>query len=319
MPNDIVPQPTLVEQVLGRINLPEILGGAAGKAIFRLIGEVVDIPSVWIGRYTQGVKDGTEARSIISRALAQEGAKSIALDKDLVERATEVMLAKEVRKQANREGVARKALEHLTDEEIRDSKEEIDEDWMNMFSQHAENASSERLQEIWGRVLGGEIRKRGSFSLKTLRFISELDQSIAKLFESHAEFVVGQDFLIADRKLSGAPFSALLQLQDFGLIIGVGQNLTKTFNIVGGMTAVSYQNGVFIIRAKDTQKVVFPAHILTRVGVEIASILRPSFSLDHAKTIVGLMPKQGLAEILLHMPILGQQVLPPIMMWKKED
>jgi|ERR1035441_4093463 hypothetical protein len=97
MPNDIVPQQSLAEQIIERLNLPEVIGGPAGKAISRLIGEIADIPSTWIQRYTQSVKDGTKARSAVSQALAAEVAKSITADKRLVERAAEVMLAKEVR------------------------------------------------------------------------------------------------------------------------------------------------------------------------------------------------------------------------------
>jgi hypothetical protein len=315
MPNDVVPQGSLAEQLIEKLNLPEIIAGPAGKAISRLIGEVADIPSAWIQRYTQSVKDGTEARTAVSRALASEVAKSIVADRGLVERATEVMLAKEIRKQANKEAVAKKTLEHLSDDELKQAKADVDNDWMNVFSQYAENASSERLQEIWGRVLAGEIRRPNSYSLKTLRFLSELDLSVAKIFEEHAESIIGGDFTIADRNLSGAPFSALLELQEFGLITGVGQGLTKTFSR-NNLVILAYQrNGFLFLRGAGQGKVVFPANVLTRVGIEVSSILNPVFKLERAQHIVKAIPKEGLDEILLQAPGSAETIL----MWKKDE
>src|SRR5208283_1459027 len=57
---------------------------------------------------------------------------------------------------------------------------------LNIFERYAEDASSETMRALWARVLAGEIRRPGQFSLRTLRFMSELDATTAKLFESYA-------------------------------------------------------------------------------------------------------------------------------------
>src|SRR3546814_13011379 len=54
-----------------------------------------------------------------------------------------------------------------------------DDDWMNRFMRFAEDASSERLHELFARILAGEVVRPGSFGAATLRAVSELDQSIA--------------------------------------------------------------------------------------------------------------------------------------------
>lgn len=64
---------------------------------------------------------------------------------------------------------------------------EPDDDWLNVFERYVEDASSERLQGLWGKVLAGEIRRPGRFSTRTLRFLSEFSQADALTFESFAK------------------------------------------------------------------------------------------------------------------------------------
>jgi hypothetical protein len=101
-------------------------------------------------------------------------------------------LAKELRAQANKEGVAKKAIEYLSreSEQVSDKPETPEEDWLNIFERYAEDASSEKLRDLWARVLAKEIRKPKSFSLRTMRFISELDSETAQLFQKHSGRVI---------------------------------------------------------------------------------------------------------------------------------
>ena len=47
----------------------------------------------------------------------------------------------------------------------------VDEDWLFRWRDAASVVSSEELQTLWGRVLAGEIKSPGSFSLRTLEFL----------------------------------------------------------------------------------------------------------------------------------------------------
>jgi hypothetical protein len=97
------------------------------------------------------------------------------------------LLAKEYRQQGNREAVAREFLNDLqqTEELPTQSTEpapELDDDWLNVFERYAGDASTDRMQRLWGRVLAGEVRRPGRFSIRTLRFLSEFSQQDALLF-----------------------------------------------------------------------------------------------------------------------------------------
>lgn len=54
---------------------------------------------------------------------------------------------------------------------------------MNSFMRFAEDASSDRLRDLFGRILAGQIFRPGAFCLTTLRTLSELDQAIATDFQ----------------------------------------------------------------------------------------------------------------------------------------
>jgi uncharacterized protein DUF2806 len=68
-------------------------------------------------------------------------------------------------------------------EETTIADERPDEDWISRFFTEAEDVTSAEMQELWGRILAGEIRRPGSFSLRTLQFVKNITKSEAQLFE----------------------------------------------------------------------------------------------------------------------------------------
>lgn len=88
----------------------------------------------------------------------------------------------ERKRQQNIENVASAAAAELSEvTEIPDQKP--DEDWVTRFFHSAQDVSSEQLQDLWGRILAGEIKRPGSYSLRTLEFIKNLTKSDASLLE----------------------------------------------------------------------------------------------------------------------------------------
>jgi len=93
----------------------------------------------------------------------------------------------EEKRQANIESVVAVAAEQLrTDEKV--SPEMLDEDWITRFFDTSQNISSEQMQILWGRILAGEIRQPGSYSLRTLDFIRNLRGFDAVIIEHISKF-----------------------------------------------------------------------------------------------------------------------------------
>ncbi len=182
------------------------------------------------------------------------------------------------RKATNKLLIVQQAYEELKQESVQDTSadaaSELDEDWLNIFGDYAEKASSERLQSLWGSVLAGEIRKPGAFSLSTLRFISELDQKTALIFQKALKSRIDERHLLHPGKISGDIFDELTLLESVGLI----QTTDDSRSIAFEHSTEDFSNHtfakwiVFVKGQKDTEASISTI-VLTRTGMEIASIL----------------------------------------------
>ncbi len=254
----------------------------------------------------------------MSKAVADAAANLAKNDPEIVQRAAHALLSKELRHQSNKERVARKTLEDLAHEPQAETTKPED-DWFNVFERYAEDASSERLQSIWGRILAGQLRKPKAFSLQTLRFISELDEQTVALFEKWAPYVINADFIPNPPK-QGAEFTEFLELESCGLMTGVGGNLAKMFDLKleAGETAKTVAAPFHF---KDHQLKVFlmapcsfsiPNFMLTRVGREIFPITTTPGALEPVKAFADWFPKENVERIIC-VPK-GQQ---PMELWAK--
>src|SRR5260370_29383469 len=98
----------------------------------------------------------------------------------------------EKRKFKNKEAIARSAIEELrNDPGAADAPSEIEDDWLNLFARFAEDKSSEELQALFGRILAGEIRKPGSFSLRTIQLMATISKRDAEAVAAFLSYVVG--------------------------------------------------------------------------------------------------------------------------------
>jgi hypothetical protein len=265
---------------LEQLNLPSILLGPAGKAFSRLLGELADIPSAGIQRLTQAIKSKTEAKAKVANALAEAVAKQVASNPELVKLAAQSFLAKELRGQDNKTEVAKKTLAILSEDEsetVTQAPGEIDDDWLNVFERYAESASSERLQDLWARVLAGEIRKPKSYSLKTLRFISELDEEIARTFEKYIPNTTEGKFFALPKVVPGYELVDLLALEEYGLLSGATGGLSSTFVFDGPGKTLTCGPHVLFVNGTEGKSVAFPGCPLSRVGIELVRMLKPKF------------------------------------------
>lgn len=261
-------------------------GSARSRALVgfdRLLGNLADLFNVRIEAHKREVEAQAAVREMLIQKEGQIAAKKMEALQQVGDRVLDKFLGDEVRRQANQQTVAREALKELKalpppPEAARDG-EELDEDWLNVFSDHAGNATSERLRKVWGRVLAGEIRKPGSFSLTTLRFVSELDREIAETFERHVKTRLPAGFIAKPREMKNDKLLELTFLEEVGLLQDVNGTLGWTLDV--GEDGYSnffvkspWSSGDLFLRIKMADPRLELIRI-TRVGREIASILLP--------------------------------------------
>lgn len=261
--------------------IPKALVPSSLKAFDRLLGAVVDYPVALIKRETAKIEAQTKAFEIVESAIAKSAGEQAGSDVETVNRALKVLVRKQYRKQSNREAVALGAVRELSVERPRDTLEpdpieSLNDDWLNVFERFAEDASSERMQGLWGRVLAGEIRKPGRFSLRTLRFLSEFSQSDAVLFAEICEYAIESNILkslaIPDEERD---ISHLLQLEAAGLITGAsGLGLTSgnTFN-ASGHCILAEGNLALVLRGEPDTKISFDVISITPLGTEVMRLI----------------------------------------------
>lgn len=163
--------------------LPQILLGPAGNSISRLLGIPIDILSAWGERVSQGIRDKTEARSRISKVFAEEVAQRAVGDPEIMERAMNNMLSRQYKIQENKDAIVGVAISDLKNNSVDINSAGPSEDFLNRFERHAEDATSDELRLMYGRILSGEIRKPGSISPATLHFVSMLEQETTGLIQ----------------------------------------------------------------------------------------------------------------------------------------
>ena len=115
MTNDLVPheaQPS----VLDKINIPRFIAGPAGEAISRLIGGAADIPAAWLESMAQGIRDKKEAKTVVSKAVANAAADLVKSAPELGQRAAQSLIFKELRRQTTKETIAAKTIQIIVDE-----------------------------------------------------------------------------------------------------------------------------------------------------------------------------------------------------------
>ena len=106
-----------------------------------------------------------------------------------------------------------------------------DDDWLFRWRDSASKVSSEDLRGLWARVLAGEIKSPGSFSLRTLEFLKNLSQAEARSIQQLAPFVLDNDFVCnADDELlqsQGITLGFLIKLQGLGIVTQTSPSLRK--------------------------------------------------------------------------------------------
>lgn len=78
--------------------------------------------------------------------------------------------------------IAKKADKYYKDNPRINTKEPYDFDWFVRFFEAAGNISDETMQDLWAKILAGEIAQPTSFSLKTIDVMRSLNKRNAELF-----------------------------------------------------------------------------------------------------------------------------------------
>ncbi len=188
--------------------IPAPIRRNAFKAFDRLCSALIDVPVGALERRSAEKRAESEARIKIREEITAQIVQQIQVDPEYALRAGHKFAEKIIREQLNLDKISAIAANELKNGEPdsltnqgasapnegqstdspnqgTDSREErvIDDDWLNSFDTEARKKSTEEMQLRFGRILAGEIRQPGSYSIKAVNLLGELDQNTAALFK----------------------------------------------------------------------------------------------------------------------------------------
>ncbi len=270
------------------------------------IEKLIDVISGAIGTWykPKAIRKEAEAKAYETEVLAKADAKRKIIleeaDSEIAERAAQRLATQEIRRQQNIESIAEKAVPHL-EENV--SEQPVDEDWKTRFFKKSQDVSNKEMQEIWAKILAGEVSNPGKISIRTLDILSNLSKEEAEKFQRICAFVSDfEDIWKIEEKLSldkfGISYGDLIELRDAGLIYD-NDNLSKSFSIeetkeIANFRTLTIGHIIYgIIPPKGIIEFSFGRHGLTQAGKDICKTLNVTFNKKYEKKIIEEKTKKG--------------------------
>lgn len=249
---------------------------------------------------------------------------------ELERRRLAAVLERDAQKQLHREEIAYRTIDELkltaSDEtvEVDTTETPLDDDWLDQFGALSENASTERMQGLWARILAGEIRKPGSFSLTTLAFLTTLDQQVASLFEKYMADDWGAGLIPKPDEIEGKTLEELSLLEEVGLLIEIAgfriQQMTAKDSYINYFLQPK-ESRTWAMRIKpkdDAKQIEIPIIGVTRIGREVARLLPHVPPHEKIRRFLGPLAKHATEIRLMRLKfedgeihLLNEEIFPP--------
>jgi len=265
-----------------------------------LIRKTADAKAYEIKVIAESIKGNQESLKQIGYqdeklSLTSLDGESIKNELTLEERTQQRIDFKEQKRQKNIENITQKAAEQLEGEKSV-SDEPVDEDWTTRFFDYAEDISNEEMQELWGRILAGEVKRPKSYSLRTLDILRNLSKNEAEVFMKFARLAIhsGGAFFILNfqnEKLLEEKyklrFNDRLLLEELGFITAndLQFKISKTEDKKGQQVFIS--GNICIVQEKLENKPEQQLQVLvfTKIGQELLNMVRSTPDLDYIQLI----------------------------------
>lgn len=288
------------------------------------IEKLMDIVSRGVGKVYEpcNIKRLAKARAYeirtVGQAMLETSGVPISYDKEvqansedfdeLVKRTQNRMAFQEIQKQSNIEAVIGNAYMSLEGEEAV-INEPVDTDWILRFFNSIEDIGTNEMQELWAKVLAGEIKKPKTFSLRTLETLRNMTKEEAELFQRICDYVFswnGSKFFLNDdifMKEINISYESILQLEECGLI-NASPLLAINAKLEPDKAAFLHNDTLLVVLNPIVEHEV-PISIsrfkLTSAGMEIARIFEKQMSNEVLELIAKNLKRMITnAEVTLH-------------------
>jgi uncharacterized repeat protein (TIGR03899 family) len=276
-----------------------------GKPLEKLI----DVISKGIGTVyrPKAIRKEADAKAyeieIIERAKSKALAEGKEIDADTYDRIQERILHKETKRQNNIDNVSQIAANQLSQEQTV-SSEPVNEDWTTRFFNIVEDVADEEMQNLWGRILAGEVKQPQSYSLRTLELLKNLNKRDAECFMKFANLAFtsnGVSFILnfKNEKLLEEKyklnFGDRLLLEELGLITANDlQFKLQATKENPGQAVFTISNVCIVVdRKKEMPEQSLPVLVFTKIGQELLQLIKQEPELDYLQLLATKIRREG--------------------------
>lgn len=192
----------------------------------KAVAKLIEVVSGGIGTLykPRAIRKEADAEAYKSGILAKAEAEKILIEGEakikLIERAKERLVNQELKRQINLEEITEKSIKYL-DENV--SEKPVDNDWRTRFFNKAQDISGEEMQEIWAKILAGEVSQPGKISFRTLEVISNITKYEAEKFQIACSLATTKSLIWKFNEQNSLDdfdlnYSDLMSLRDAGLV-----------------------------------------------------------------------------------------------------
>lgn len=238
-----------------------------------LLRKVLAIPFGWNIASPKLLGNTTESNEVSSKSTLT------VMDEGLSQRAGKRLVAEEINKQKNIEDVVRQADDILqADHETAISSEETDQGWIDECLDGAGRAYNDDLKAYWAKLLAGEIKQPGTYSLRTVDLLKKLTKKDAEKIRNLCRYVMyninkSDCFILRDKEASYT-YSDMSFLMELGLLNSssfvVKQYRNKDEN---GTTGLFFHGNVVFFLSIKKKDFDLPIYSFTGLGMELLSIV----------------------------------------------
>ncbi|MDP9314302.1 MAG: DUF2806 domain-containing protein [Chloroflexota bacterium] len=235
--------------------------------------------------------------SITKNQQAIEATKETNNDLSLTDRTLTRLFYQEKQKQQNLEEVVSHAADELRNEQTV-SSEPVDKDWTTRFFSIAEDISNEDMQRLWSKVLAGEVKQPGSYSLRTLELLRNLTVRDAEVLTKAAKFAFRHGpttHMLWQQQIAGPesnfqlPFVDVLLLRELGLVT---EPLQHTLRSTDTDVTIVYTFGtrcLIVERGASSSASNIPVISFTRIGHELLSLIDVNPDIEYLKHVASFL------------------------------
>ena len=244
-------------------------------------------------------KAQAQANLVLARAKGEE--------QEIAFRAADRLTFLEMRRQRNIDAIATTAAKLLPNSV---DERPVSEDWMVHFFQQSQDIGETEMQQLWAKILAGEVSKPGTFSRRTLERVRTLNRDEAEAFSKVCRTLWGwkENYIFRVNEEAAGKFDkqiginayVLNHLKSIGLISPnqIWYTIEEEDNFSAGyfseVFTLSWPHGKPAKLSGPLAPLPRPFSItpLTDVGMELATIVSCEPILDFGKEIMEAIAKE---------------------------